>query len=229
MTIWHGTSIQKFSRSTRTRGTHSNLFLCLFLLFTFRVSLSYLCFFHSSFGKFRLYIFFRRFYILYLHIVYKPIFVFLLNFPFSLVFFFLSTGTISSQLSLLLVLTHLLRFSFSPSFSLFHTNSLLPFVHDPRIHPSRPSTCNQLPDNLSHFFSVFLFYILLCLYSYITIFPTIYALNSSNFLHFFTNNNWIVAPNFLSAHFSVIELAIVLVTVSMHRAEQSSTTAFESC
>lgn len=176
-----------------------------------------------------IYLFFWRFYILYLHIVYKPIFVFLLNFPFSLVFFFLSTGTISSQLSLLLVLTHLLQFSFSPSFSLFHTNSLLPFVHDPRIHPSRPSTCNQLPDNLSHFFSVFLFYILLCLYSYITIFPTIYALNSSNFLHFFTNNNWIVAPNFLSAHFSVIELAIVLVTVSMHRAEQSSTTAFKSC
>lgn len=58
-----------------------------------------------------------------------------------------------------------------------------------------------------------------CLYSYNNHFPNDYTLNSSNFLHFFTNNNWIVAPNFLSAHFFVIEFAIVFVTVSMHGAK----------
>lgn len=66
-------------------------------------------------------------------------------------------------------------------------------------------------------FCVFLYSV--CLYSYNNHFPNDYTLNSSNFLHFFTNNNWIVAPNFLSAHFFVIEFAIVLVTVSMHGAE----------
>lgn len=100
------------------------------------------------------------------------------------------------------------------------------FLTFTRLAPRRAISCQII---YLVFFSVFLFYILFCLYSYITIFPTIYALNSSNFLHFFTNNNWIVAPNLLSAHFSIIELAIVLVTVSMHRAEQSPTTAFESC
>lgn len=81
-----------------------------------------------------------------------------------------------------------------------------------------PRRANQLPDNLSRFLRVFFLYSV-CLYSYNNHFPNDYTLNSSNFLHFFTNNNWIVAPNFLSAHFFVIEFAIVLVTVSMHGAE----------
>lgn len=80
-----------------------------------------------------------------------------------------------------------------------------------------PRRANQLPDNLSRFLRVFLYSV--CLYSYNNHFPNDYTLNSSNFLHFFTNNNWIVAPNFLSAHFFIIKFAIVLVTVSMHGAE----------
>jgi len=67
-------------------------------------------------------------------------------------------------------------------------------------------------------FCVFFLYSV-CLYSYNNHFPNDYTLNSSNFLHFFTNNNWIVAPNFLSAHFFIIKFAFVLVTVSMHGAE----------
>lgn len=89
-----------------------------------------------------------------------------------------------------------------------------------------PRRANQLPDNLSRFLRVFLYSV--CLYSYNNHFPNDYTLNSSNFLHFFTNNNWIVAPNFLSAHFFIIKFAIVLVTVSMHGAEKSSTTALKS-
>jgi len=91
-----------------------------------------------------------------------------------------------------------------------------------------PQRANQLPDNLSHFLRAFFFVYSVCLYSYNNHFPNDYTLNSSNFLHFFTNNNWIVAPNFLSAHFFVIEFAIVFVTVSMHSAKQSSTTALKT-
>lgn len=77
-------------------------------------------------------------------------------------------------------------------------------------------------------FFVLFFVYSVCLYSYNNHFPNDYTLNSSNFLHFFTNNNWIVAPNFLSAHFFVIEFAIVFIAVSMHSAKQSSTTALET-
>lgn len=77
-------------------------------------------------------------------------------------------------------------------------------------------------------FFVLFFVYSVCLYSYNNHFPNDYTLNSSNFLHFFTNNNWIVAPNFLSAHFFVIEFAIVFVAVPMHSAKQSSTTALET-
>lgn len=87
------------------------------------------------------------------------------------------------------------------------------------------SMCNQLPDNLSRFLRVFFNILFIQLYNH---FPNDYTLNSSNFLHFFTNNNWIVAPYLLSAHFSVIKLAVMFVTVPVHRAEESTTSTLKT-
>lgn len=103
------------------------------------------------------------------------------------------------------------------SCALTHIHSLS-LTHDLTLARFIPRRANQLPDIIYLVFCMFFLYSV-CLYSYNNHFPNDYTLNSSNFLHFFTNNNWIVAPNFLSAHFFVIEFAIVLVTVSMHGAE----------
>lgn len=124
------------------------------------------------------------------------------SFPFFFIFLFLPFLDIQLQNNITVAHLH----SFFRSLTILH--ALARFT---------PRRANQLPDNLSRFLRVFLYSV--CLYSYNNHFPNDYTLNSSNFLHFFTNNNWIVAPNFLSAHFFVIEFAIVLVTVSMHGAE----------
>lgn len=121
-------------------------------------------------------------------------------------------------------------FSFYPFSAFSYKTILLPFLRAHSQSFSRSLALNLTRSLVSPLdvriscqiiylvFCVFSLYSV-CLYSYNNHFPNDYTLNSSNFLHFFTNNNWIVAPNFLSAHFFIIKFAIVLVTVSMHGAE----------
>lgn len=51
----------------------------------------------------------------------------------------------------------------------------------------------------------------------------------SNLLNLLPHHNWIIAPNLLLAMRPVVERALVLVTVSMHRAEQAPATTLETC
>lgn len=50
----------------------------------------------------------------------------------------------------------------------------------------------------------------------------------SNLLNLLAHNNWIIAPNLLLPMRPVVERTLVLVAVSVHRAEQSSASALET-
>lgn len=51
----------------------------------------------------------------------------------------------------------------------------------------------------------------------------------SYFLDLLSDHYGIVASNFLRAHFPVVKRTVVFITVPMHRAKQTSTTAFKTC
>lgn len=50
----------------------------------------------------------------------------------------------------------------------------------------------------------------------------------SNFLNFFSNHDRIITSDFRRAELPIVERALVLITVSMYRAEQTSTSALEA-
>lgn len=50
----------------------------------------------------------------------------------------------------------------------------------------------------------------------------------SNFLNFLSNHDRIITSNFRCAKFPIVERAVVLITVSMYRAEESTTSALEA-
>jgi len=51
---------------------------------------------------------------------------------------------------------------------------------------------------------------------------------SLNFTYFLSCNRWIIATYFFGAHFTVIESAIMLVTVAMYGTKETTTTARET-
>lgn len=51
----------------------------------------------------------------------------------------------------------------------------------------------------------------------------------SNFLNFLSNHDRIITSNFRRAEFPIVERAFVLITVSMYRAEETTTSALEAC
>lgn len=51
----------------------------------------------------------------------------------------------------------------------------------------------------------------------------------SNFLDLLSDDNGVVASYLLRPHLPVVERAVVLVAVSVHGAEQPTTTALKSC
>lgn len=50
----------------------------------------------------------------------------------------------------------------------------------------------------------------------------------SNFLNFFSNHDRIITSDFRRAELPIVERALVLITVSMYRAEQTTTSALEA-
>lgn len=50
----------------------------------------------------------------------------------------------------------------------------------------------------------------------------------SNFLNFFPNHDRIITSDFRRAELPIVERALVLITVSMYRAEQTTTSALET-
>lgn len=50
----------------------------------------------------------------------------------------------------------------------------------------------------------------------------------SNFLNFLSNHDWIITSNFRRAELPIVERAFVLITVSMYRAEETTTSALEA-
>lgn len=50
----------------------------------------------------------------------------------------------------------------------------------------------------------------------------------SNFLNFFPNHDRIITSDFRRAELPIVERALVLITVSMYRAEQTTTSALEA-